>query len=55
MNLFDETDEMHDADFVKTTHQRFRIHKHTDGKVTRRLSTPYLKKVDNSEYVVAEL
>ena len=36
-------------------HYHIVIHKHTDGKVTLLLSKPYLKKIDISNYVVAEL
>ena len=36
-------------------HYHLVIHKHTDGKVTLLLSKPYLKRVDISKYVVAEL
>ncbi|MGM9591407.1 MAG: HNH endonuclease family protein [Oscillospiraceae bacterium] len=36
-------------------HYHLVIHKHTDGKVTLLLSKPYLKRIDISKYVVAEL
>ena len=36
-------------------HYHIVIHKHPDGKVTLLLSKPYLKKIDISNYVVAEL
>lgn len=36
-------------------HYHLVIHKHPDGKVTLLLSKPYLKRVDISKYVVAEL
>lgn len=36
-------------------HYHLVIHKHTDGKVTVLLSKPYLKKIDISQYVVAEI
>lgn len=36
-------------------HYHIVIHKHTDGKVTLLLSKPYLKRIDISHYVVAEL
>lgn len=36
-------------------HYHIVIHKHTDGKVTLLLSKPYLRKIDISQYVVAEL
>ena len=36
-------------------HYHLVIHKHMDGKVTLLLSKPYLKRVDISKYVVAEL
>ena len=36
-------------------HYHIVVHKHTDGKVTLLLSKPYLKKIDISNYVVAEL
>lgn len=36
-------------------HYHIVIHKHTDGKVTLLLSKPYLKKIDISNYIVAEL
>lgn len=36
-------------------HYHIIIHKHADGKVTLLLSKPYLKKIDISQYVVAEL
>lgn len=36
-------------------HYHIVIHKHTDGKVTLLLSKPCLKKIDISQYVVAEL
>ena len=36
-------------------HYHIVIHKHTDGKVTLLLSKPYLKKIDISQYIVAEL
>ena len=37
------------------THYHLVIHKHPDGKVTLLLSNPGLKRIDISEYVVAEL
>ena len=36
-------------------HYHIVIHKQTNGKVTLLLSKPYLKKIDISNYVVAEL
>ena len=36
-------------------HYHIVIHRHKDGKVTLLLSKPYLKKIDISKYVVAEL
>lgn len=36
-------------------HYHIVIHKHPDGKVTLLLSKPYLKKIDISNYVVAEI
>ena len=42
-----------DADNIR--HYHIVIHKQTNGKVTLLLSKPYLKKIDISNYVVAEL
>lgn len=42
-----------DAGNIK--HYHIVIHKHTDGKVTLLQSKPYLKKIDISQFVVAEL
>lgn len=42
-----------DEDNIKYYH--LVIHKYTDGKVTLLLSKPYLKRIDISQYVVAEL
>lgn len=42
-----------DAGNIK--HYHIVIHKHTDGKVTLLQSKPYLKKIDISNFVVAEL
>ena len=36
-------------------HYHLVIHKHTDGKVTLLLSKPYLKRIDISQYVVADI
>ena len=40
---------------INVKHYHLVIHKHMDGKVTLLLSKPYLKRVDISKYVVAEL
>ncbi len=42
-----------DAGNIK--HYHLVIHKHTDKKVTLLISKPYLKRVDISQYVVAEI
>ena len=36
-------------------HYHIVVHKHKTGKVTMLLSKPYLKRIDISKYVVAEL
>lgn len=36
-------------------HYHLVIYKHTDGKVTLLLSKPYLKEIDISQYVVADI
>lgn len=43
------------ADDGTIKHYHLNIYKHTDGKVTLLLSKPYLKRIDISHYVVAEL
>lgn len=38
-----------------TKHYHLVIHKYTDGKITLQISKPYLKRIDISQYVVAEI